>query len=268
MSKLTMELEKEVQDLRKIVESCEKNLQEAPKGTLRIANRGGHPQYFHVLDELKNQRPQGKYIKRQDMDIVKLLAQKEYDSRLLRAAKKQLKVLEELQNRYKPETLLSAEKNTSEYRKKLIEMSVVNDETFSKRWIEKDYISKPIEEGEKIYITENGEKVRSKSEKMIADKLYLMGIPYRYESPVYIESLQKNFYPDFTLLNKRAREECYLEHFGMMDNPDYLNNFLKKIDVYAENGIILGKNLMVSFESSVKPINLRTLEMQILEFIK
>ena len=54
----------------------------------------------------------------------------------------------------------------------------------------------------------------------------------------------------------------------MMDNPDYLNNFLKKIDVYAENGIILGKNLMVSFESSVKPINLRTLEMQILEFIK
>ena len=103
---------------------------------------------------------------------------------------------------------------------------------------------------------------------MIADKLYLMGIPYRYESPVYIESLQKNFYPDFTLLNKRAREECYLEHFGMMDNPDYLNNFLKKIDVYAENGIFLGKNLMVSFESSVKPINLRTLEMQILEFIK
>ena len=114
----------------------------------------------------------------------------------------------------------------------------------------------PIENGFK---TELGEVVRSKSEKMVADKLYLRGIPYVYEPQL---RLKKNVvvYPDFLLLNKRTREEYFLEHFGMMDNPEYCRKALQKMELYEENHIYLGQHLLATFESSIKPINMNHID--------
>ena len=45
-----------------------------------------------------------------------------------------------------------------------------------------------IKAGEDIEIlTEKGESVKSKSEKIIADKLNMMNIPYCYEVPLYLK---------------------------------------------------------------------------------
>lgn len=58
--------------------------------------------------------------------------------------------------------------------------------------------------------TENNEHVRLKSEKIIADKLSLKGIPYKYEQALVLK--EKIVFPDFTVLNKRSREIYYWEH--------------------------------------------------------
>ena len=46
----------------------------------------------------------------------------------------------------------------------------------------------------------------------------------------------------------------------MMDDPEYANNTVKKIEEYQRNGYWLGKNFIATFESSRKSIN--TLEIE------
>ena len=96
--------------------------------------------------------------------------------------------------------------------------------------------------------------MRSKSEVIIADLLFREGVPYRYEYPLYIEGIGLVF-PDFLTLNKRTRKEYFLEHFGMMDDPNYLEKALQKIQLLANNNIYPGENLILSFETKKSPLN-------------
>lgn len=263
MNQLMKELEKEMQQMNKIVLECEKTMERAPSGRLRIANHGGKPQYFHMDEKQNRKSPQGKYIKKEDFFLVKALAQKDYDKKLLRAAAKQIKAMEKFKTQYDPDCLLRIKQEQSQSRMQLIDQRILDEEEYVKEWLAKEYQGRDFVKGTRCYYTENSEKVRSKSEKMIADKLLLMGIPYRYECPVYMSTINREFYPDFTLLEKKTRKEYYLEHFGMMDDPEYLDNFMEKLECYSENGIYLGKNLLVTFETQEKPLNIRILEREL-----
>lgn len=109
-----------------------------------------------------------------------------------------------------------------------------------------------------VFVTEKGERVRSKSEKIIADKLYMMGIPYRYEYPLVLNN-GVIVYPDFTILRMPRRQEVYLEHFGMMDDMNYVDTTLFKINSYEKNDIYLGVNLFITYETSRQPFNTKKL---------
>lgn len=87
----------------------------------------------------------------------------------------------------------------------------------------------------------------------------MLGIPYRYECPITLEGSIK-IYPDFTILKMPEREEVYLEHFGMMDDVNYVNTALYKLNTYERNGIYLGVNLFLTYETSRKPLNARALD--------
>ena len=71
-------------------------------------------------------------------------------------------------------------------------------------------------------------------------------------------------YPDFTVLNVRTRRELHWEHFGMMDNPGYVEKTINKIHTYEQNGIYAGEKLLLTYEASKTPINpkfiLRTIQ--------
>lgn len=99
-----------------------------------------------------------------------------------------------------------------------------------------------------------GERVRSKSELIIADILSKEGVPYRYEYPLYLRGMGR-IYPDFTVLNITKREEVFWEHFGMMDDPVYAEGAIKKIATYEQNGIFPGENLILTYEARKNPIN-------------
>ena len=62
------------------------------------------------------------------------------------------------------------------------------------------------EEDNTEYYTYKGERVRSKSEMIIANELFRNNIPYKYELPIELENWNKKvtIYPDFTVLNKRT----------------------------------------------------------------
>ncbi|MBQ9321830.1 MAG: hypothetical protein IJ239_05705, partial [Eubacterium sp.] len=71
---------------------------------------------------------------------------------------------------------------------------------YIRNWLDIQYPKKGFsEEGPEFY-TSKGERVRSKSEVIIADTLARMGVPYRYEFPIRFSGTG-TFHPDFTVLN-------------------------------------------------------------------
>ena len=99
------------------------------------------------------------------------------------------------------------------------------------------------------YQTSKGVMVRSKSEKIIADKLELYGIPYRYEAELIING--NRYYPDFMILLPDGRILIW-EHFGMMDDIDYASRAWRKIENYRRAGYVQHTNLICTYESDIE----------------
>lgn len=134
--------------------------------------------------------------------------------------------------------------------------SVFTDDGYARRWQAEKYQNRWEGRGFK-FETPRGERVRSKSEWMIASMLDASGVPYRYEETVGLHELYGGaFHPDFTVLNKRTRKEYYWEHFGRMDDPEYVEeSFMPKIIEYYTFGFIPGEKLLMTFESKNHPFD-------------
>lgn len=127
------------------------------------------------------------------------------------------------------------------------------------RWYDSEYHGKEFYEGTAEIVTEKGERVRSKSEKILADYFYRNNILYQYEKPLYLKGYG-TVYPDFTFLSKKTRKEIYWEHEGMMDKPEYAKSAVKKIESYQRNGIYLGERLILTFETELTVLNSQIVE--------
>ena len=169
-----------------------------------------------------------------------------------------MKETEKFLKMYEENGLQQLYKSLNPHRRALITPVVISDEEYISKWLTTEYKGKSFEDDNEI-ITERGERVRSKSEKIIADKLYMLGIPYRYECPLYLNG-NVMVYPDFTILKMPEREEVYLEHFGMLDDAEYVENMIFKLNTYEKNQIYLGVNLFLTQETGRHPINVRALD--------
>ncbi|MDD7732406.1 MAG: hypothetical protein PT957_01490 [Firmicutes bacterium] len=114
-------------------------------------------------------------------------------------------------------------------------------------WKSQSYQKLPFRSNDAVIYTDNKERVRSKSEKIIADLLMKNGITYKYECPLVLKD-GVVFYPDFTFFNPYTGEEIYWEHHGLMGDEDYTKRTIEKIRTYEKNGIGLGRRLLVTFE--------------------
>ncbi len=93
-----------------------------------------------------------------------------------------------------------------------------------------------LEEG-LIHRTERGELVRSKSEVVIADKLYARGIDYAYEQLLVLPNGQVR-YPDFTIEDRARGVTFYWEHLGKCEDPAYRARWDQKLAEYMAWGIL------------------------------
>ena len=114
-------------------------------------------------------------------------------------------------------------------------------------------------EGDPEYYTDRGERVRSKSEVIIANKMYSAGVPYLYECPIVLRD-GTLIYPDFTVLNVREKKTMIWEHLGMMDDGSYCQRALDRILSLEREGYFPGKNLILTHETSRRPLDTRLLE--------
>jgi ATP-dependent DNA helicase RecQ len=97
----------------------------------------------------------------------------------------------------------------------------------------------------RIYSTVKGDRVRSKSEVIIANLLAQNGISYEYEKRLEYEK-GKWIEPDFTITLPDGRE-LYWEHLGMLGVESYDKRWLEKQDIY--DNYFSGK-LIVTYEGA------------------
>ena len=164
----------------------EKALLKAPEGSLRLVSKKKKPQFYHRIDPKDFN---GKYIQEKDFKLVEKLAQKDYDQKLLKIVDQELKAIEKylaLNPQILPEDVYEL---LHPVRQKLVVPIQETDEEYVRNWENVEYEGKTFFPGSIEFYTAKGERVRSKSEVIIADTLFREGIPYRYEYPVYLDEL-------------------------------------------------------------------------------
>ena len=163
-------------------------------------------------------------------------------------------------------------------------LSELTNEGYARKWQDGNDVVRKYRSHRKDdyhrYATMRGDYVGSKSEVMIADRLYARGVPYHYEiaftpeavadksRPVYDEmgfvigydalgygpDAEDTLHPDFYVLNKRTRKAVFWEHLGKMDDPEYcrknFNRFMRILDA----GYIIGEDVIVTHEDSRHPL--------------
>ena len=250
-----------------LIAKANKSLKNKPAGTLQVyRNKSSYQYYYRSTPNVKN----GTYISKKRMPFIRALAQKSYDQKFLTAAETLRKDILAFPDRYCIpqgmhafyQLLAAVYENLTPARQELVTPYVLPDDMFIQSWLAVEYVGKPFDPDDPELYTNRGERVRSKSEKMIADKLLDLQIPYRYEYPIYIRRLG-TVHPDFMMLDILTRENVMFEHFGRMHEARYVNKTLTKLEAYEEDGWHLGDNFLFTMESSDHIINLTHFEKMI-----
>ena len=262
-SQIILELQKEKQMLSNIRKDAEARVKKAPDGNVRLSKHGKQYQFFKRMNTSDTC---GKYLPKSERQTGIALVQKIYDLKIIEASHKQEKTIERFLHSYNPKILQEAYNMLSDAKKQFVQPIDLPDGEYVKQWKSREYEKKTISEDIPEHYSSSGERVRSKSEVMIADALTNAGVPYLYECPLKLGSI--TVHPDFTILRVEDRQELYWEHLGMMDDPDYFQSALRKIRMYESFKIIPGNNLIITMESSTIPLNLTVIKNMIDAFCK
>ena len=249
-----IELMKErVKILKKSMKTAKQDILKFPEGRLRVSYSNHRARYYHLTE---TGPAKGTYIKKKDRILAQKLAMKEYNEAFLKDAEKELTLLEKTISILSKSNADLSFQNLLIHRKSLVTPYLQTDETYASKWLAKNLTQAPFLSEGLIYDTKRGEKVRSKSEAIIADILHDLGIPYIYEKKLVLKDGSTRR-PDFTLLHVRKKEEIYLEHFGLLNQQEYLEKTLQKLDEYRASGIYPGKNLIFTYETEDIPLDIK-----------
>ena len=124
---------------------------------------------------------------------------------------------------------------------------------FVKAWLNEPYTKNQSFPEHLLHKSLSGEKLRSKSEVIIANALYTNHIPYRYECELVLGGV--SLHPDFTILHPTTYEVFFWEHFGMMDVSAYRESTCQKLRLYSEHHIYPGDRLITTYESDSLPLD-------------
>ncbi|MCR5421110.1 MAG: hypothetical protein K6E98_08895 [Lachnospiraceae bacterium] len=242
---------KEQSRLENIIKKVKMDLEGAPEGKLRIGSSNGYPQYYLCG---KDKSHNGVYLSKKEIKLAGELAQKSYNEKVLNYSMKAYNRISRLLKNYEDDKIEKIYMSENREKQKLI---VPIEETYDQkleRWMLLSYKGKSFASDVPVLLSNNGLRVRSKSEKIMADYFDSIGLAFKYEYPLYLNSYGV-IYPDFTFLSRRTGEEIYWEHEGMLDNPEYAVSAVKKIELYEKNGIFPGERLILTFESSATVFN-------------
>ena len=202
------------------------------------------------------------YVKAKDQENVIRIVQQEYDMKVLDVAEREYSKVINLLKIYDKGTVEEVYESMPMGKRKLVVSESVSDEEYLKMWRDRMHTPLGFRENSPEFYSSKGERMRSKSEVIIANLLDKLNVEYKYEMPLKLNRIGI-VHPDFTILNVKERKEIYLEHLGMLDDQAYRNNAIMKIRDYENSGYYLGDRLIVTGESLNCPLDVKSVERRI-----
>ena len=237
-----------------------KLLKTLPEGDLSIGHCTNSTKWFITINQKQH------YLKKREIGLAKKLALKKYVKLKIKALEASLAEIKLHETKTtKAQVALNNLLNDNAYIELLSDyLGKLKSEATV--WANADYPKNTKHPESLVHPTVGGLMVRSKSESMIAIALSEQQIPFRYENLITIDDA--TFAPDFTILHPQTGQIMYWEHFGLMEDEKYLNDFSHKIMCYAKNQIYLGENLIATFETSDCPLDYQSINNKIKQFLK
>lgn len=228
-------------ELDREIKSLQKQLKHYPPGDFFCSRNGDRYKWFRT--------EQGKqtYIPKKDRSLAEQMALKRYLNLQLEEAKQEKQAIDFYLRHH--DTSPSPSKQLLEHP----EYSKLLGPYFSSDWTNTSSSAAPLHPEHLIHKAVSGNLVRSKSEILIDMILYQNHIPFRYECPLQLGEIL--IYPDFTIKHPVTGKLFYWEHFGRMDDPEYLHKTEQKLNTYIHHGIIPSVHLITTFETKEHPLD-------------
>ena len=180
------------------------------------------------------------------------------------------KLMQDFANNYIPFDIPSIEGMTSKCLHG-IQTDFVIDRRMEKLF---EWANEPVERngaefGDKVIMTKDGTRARSKDECILYDLFDDMNIPNRYDCMMEFddpwnpgEIIKKA--PDFVIPTISGKL-ILVEHAGLILKPRYAENLKEKIQLYLYNGYVLGDNFFITSGDKDGGINERALQRLVAE---
>lgn len=237
------------------------------EGRLEVSINKQSPQYYWIHTNPQTGKKEKSYLREEDGPLKVRLVKAGYYKDLKKKIKTSLTRIRALNRAYHDGEIEEIYQKLHPLRKSLVEPiePLLEDELAA--WAALPYPRKSFDQGSDKIFSKKGDRVRSKTEKILADTFYDHGLVYKYECPLYLQN-GATLHPDFTFFNPKKKLEIYWEHMGMMDNWSYASRALTRIHQYEMNGIFPGKQLIISYEWSNRSLSSAWVDRIIKEYLR
>lgn len=242
---------------QKLLNKYQKELKKLPQGTLCKKHRNNKAYYYHQYRTPTMEFEQ-KLIKQNQHFLVEQLKRRRFLEESIKSLSSNIHLLDIFTKKfqaYSPDDI--SNKLADAY--KTLPLICYQDSCSkdAKKWIHEKFETTDKHSEHKVHQTSKGEMVRSKSEALIASMLDAHKVPYRYEAVLKLGKIK--FFPDFTILRPRDNKIIYWEHFGLMDDPEYVEKALSKLLLFRKHGLKIGEDIIITFDSADGGIDVKEL---------
>lgn len=238
-------------ELERQIKELQKQIKKLPKGKLLCARNGKYYKWYRRIGQ------RTMYLPKKEREVAKQLAWKKYLEHLLEDKIKEKYAIQFYLNHYPNSPKSEEVLKRAEIRNLLSDyFKPISEEL--EQWCKDKYEKNKSYPERLVHLSSSGNIVRSKSECMIDTMLFLNKIPFRYECA--LELGEAKVYPDFTIRHPKTGKIYYWEHFGMMDNPEYVQNAFAKQQLYTTYGIVPSHQLITTYETKERPLDSSEIE--------
>ena len=225
---------------------------------------------YFVRQEYTHGRREKTYLGKADSDEVVAEKKAQMTSILRNTLQYDKKLMQDFANNYIPFDIPSIEGMTSKCLHG-IKVDFVIDRRMEKLF---EWANEPVERngaefGDKVIMTKDGTRARSKDECILYDLFDDMNIPNRYDCIMEFDDpwnpggiIKKA--PDFVIPTISGKL-ILVEHAGLILKPRYAENLKEKIQLYLYNGYVLGDNFFITSGDKGGGINERALQRLVVE---
>ena len=248
---------------------------------------------------LRDSQGNEKYLSPSKDDEIRMIAQRQYISEVVKVAEKEKAQIGRcLRTLEKAADIDGVYNGLPDALKPYVVPQSLSDEDYASSWQEANDVVKKKrihkEDDYHKFKTIRGDYVGSKSEAIIADRLFANGIPYHYEvafipeveidrskpvfdvygrlvgfeAPGFDPYSRDTLHPDFYVLNKRTRKAYYWEHLGKLDDPKYCTENLNRFVRILDAGYKIGEEILITHEESNRPLRLESIDEIIEKYLK